>query len=115
MSVLKRLPITKGFKWLFDYIRSGKKTLDIRLGYPQIAAICINDHLLVVWGNEQIEVRIIDKRWYGSFEATLDKEPIAKIAPGMSRQSILKGLHLIYPDETKVAHYKVVVLQLERI
>jgi ASC-1-like (ASCH) protein len=78
------------------WILGGRKTIEVRVGYSNIARLEAGDCLLL---NERhpYEIRRIGR--YTSFEELLEKEDPALIAPGMRPDELLTALRALYPVE----------------
>lgn len=109
-TLMKTLRIKQRF---FNLIQSGKKTLEVRVGYDVINRIQTGERISLVTHTSNLDVRVNAIRRYKSFDMMLEKEPFEKIAPDVSSQAELLGLlKNIYP-----AHKEglgVVVLELTR-
>ncbi len=82
----------------FDLIKSGKKPLEVRVGYDSIKRIRAGEQVNLETHTSRLTVRIAAVRNYGSFEAMLKKESFGKIAPDVSSEAeLLDLLKQIYP------------------
>lgn len=79
-----------------DWILQGKKTVEVRVGYSNIARLEAGDALLL---NEQhpYEIRRIGR--YASFEEMLAHENPARIAPDLAPVELLAALRALFPAE----------------
>lgn len=75
-------------------ILAGRKTIEVRVGYRNIQQLKAGDDLLL---NEKYKAKIKEIRRYTSFSEMLEKENPDLIAPGMSKEEILKILKSLYP------------------
>lgn len=90
------IPITIKHEYL-EMIMTGSKSLEIRVGYPNILSIMIGDHILFMSGtNRQIAI-VNGIRKYSTFIEMLSNEDFRKILPGSSEVETLKKLQAIYP------------------
>jgi len=86
--------------WVRDeylgWILAGRKTIEVRVGYSNIARLEAGDCLML---NEQqpYEIRRIGR--YASFEELLDHEDPGLIAPDMQPDELLAALRTLYPAE----------------
>ena len=95
----------------FDLIKSGRKPLEVRVGYDAINRIRSGERISLVTHTSSLVVRVDAIRRYDNFEAMLAKEPFQKIAPDVSSQAeLLALLRNIYP--THKERLGVVVLEL---
>jgi ASC-1-like (ASCH) protein len=83
-----------------DQIRDGRKTLEVRVGYPGILKIGAGEAVEMIAGDERVVVRVKEVRRYGSFEEMLAAEPAGRIAPEIaSREELLRAIREIYPPD----------------
>jgi len=78
------------------WILTGKKTIEIRVGYSNIIRLQAGDRLLL---NDRHLFEIQRVGRYGSFEDLLAHEDPAAIAPDLAPDALLEALHSIYPPE----------------
>ena len=94
MSRLKTLWIKDEY---LQQILSGRKTVEVRVAYSNIARLQPGDVLLL---NDQHRYVIIDIRRYPDFEAMVAAENPEAIAPDLpGRQALLEACRAIYPPE----------------
>jgi ASC-1-like (ASCH) protein len=94
------MPRTKTL-WIKDeylqQILDGRKTVEVRVAYSNIARLEPGDSLLL---NDQYLYIIIDIRRYPDFEALVAAEDPATIAPELAgREALLAACRAIYPPE----------------
>lgn len=87
--------------WIKDeYLRQildGRKTVEVRVAYSNIARLKPGDTLLL---NDQYPYTIIDVRHYPDFDALVSAEDPASIAPDLpGREALLAACRAIYPPE----------------
>jgi ASC-1-like (ASCH) protein len=80
-----------------ELIRSGKKTLEVRVGYPNIRTIQPGERIRLASRTESLIIRVKDVRVYTSLDEMLSAEKVQDIAPGQSDTQISKLLRDIYP------------------
>lgn len=110
-TTMRTMRVKKRF---FDLISSGKKTLEVRVGYDSINRIQTGERIRLVTHTTSFDVRVSAIRRYQTFEAMLEREPYDRIAPDSSSHAeVLSLLKSIYPpDKEKLG---VVVLEFDRI
>ncbi|NTW29836.1 MAG: ASCH domain-containing protein [Candidatus Moranbacteria bacterium] len=97
----------------FDLIKSGKKPLEVRVGYDSIKRIRAGEQINLETHTSRLTVKITAVRNYDSFEAMLKKEPFGKIAPDVSSESeLLDLLKRIYPPNKEALG--VIVLEIAK-
>ena len=101
-------------KEFIEQIKAGRKTLEVRVGYPTIKAIKIGERINMSSHTLEQVIRIIDKREYSNHEEMLKKEDFRKIAPHMhSKEELLRLLNEIYPaDKQKLG---IIVFGIEKV
>ena len=89
----------------FDQLKSGKKTLEIRVGYPQIKKAQKGDIITFEnYGFNEFDVK--DVRIYQTIAEMLDTEGVEKVLPGLTHGAALHTLQRIYPkDREKLGVY----------
>lgn len=98
----------------YDLIYSGKKTLEVRVGYDTINRIQAGERIRLMTHTGSFEVKVNTIRRYQTFEAMIAVEPWNRIAPdSRSREEVLSLLKQIYPaDKEKLG---VVVLEFVQV
>jgi len=77
-------------------ILSGRKTVEVRVAYANIARLQPGDRLLL---NERYQYQIRRIGRYESFEDLLAVEDAAAIAPEIDPQQLLRALRALYPPD----------------
>lgn len=94
-TIMRTMRIKQRF---YSLIYSGKKTLEVRVGYDTINRIQIGERIRLVTHTGSLEVRVSDIRRYKTFEEMLKIEPWERIAPDTRlREDVLSLLKQIYP------------------
>jgi ASC-1-like (ASCH) protein len=111
MSAL--LPARTKILWIKeDYlgqILSGRKTVEVRVAYPNIARLQPGDALLL---NSTHLYRLVAVRRYASFDQLVTAEEISTIAPDLpNRAALLAACRPLYPPEKE--SLGVVALEIE--
>ncbi len=93
---MRKLRIKKPY---FDDIMSGRKTLEVRVGYNSIKRLKAGELLQLETGHTSGAVRIKSIRIYRSFADMLSSEVWQQIVPqAKSEEEALRLLRKIYPD-----------------
>jgi ASC-1-like (ASCH) protein len=86
--------------WIKDdylaHILSGRKNVEIRIGYSNITRLQVGDCLLL---NDRYPYTIERIDHYQNFEELLSNEDPSAIAPDMTAADLLNQLRKIYPAE----------------
>jgi ASC-1-like (ASCH) protein len=94
-------------------IRTGEKTLEIRVGYQNIRSIQPGELIRIASSDDELIVRVVAKREYKNHRETLAHEDFHKIAPRIpSEGDLLKVLCEIYPPHKEALG--VIVLDIEK-
>lgn len=82
----------------YDLIKSGKKTLEVRVGYDAINRIQTGEHIRLETHTGSFEVRVSNIRRYRTFKEMLNTESWVHIVPdAKSREEVLSLFEQIYP------------------
>lgn len=104
-------------KSYFDFIKEGKKTIEIRLKKEKHTLIKPGDILHVYRNDEEedLKVKVLDVRNYQNFEEMLEKEEIQKIIPDTKTSNdILKTVRKFYTPESE-KKYGVLAIEIALI
>lgn len=83
-----------------NLIRSGRKSLEVRVGYDNINRIQVGERIRFVSHESTLDVRVNSIRRYPSIAQLLNKEAWEKIAPDLSsKEAVFQLLKNIYPPE----------------
>ena len=97
---------------LLDYIREGRKTLEVRVAYDNIKKISRGDFLILSSHANEQYVRVVDVRNYATFRDMLRNEVADRIVPGYTVPQTLDLLEQLYPPRKE--RLGVVVIEIER-
>ncbi len=92
-------------RWILD----GRKTIEVRVAYSNIARLQVGDHVLLN-GQHPFVIQRIAR--YANFDELLAHENAQAIAPDLSREELLAALRKIYPPEKE--SLGVVALEIAR-
>ncbi|MBN1260627.1 MAG: ASCH domain-containing protein [Anaerolineae bacterium] len=79
-----------------ELILAGRKTLEVRVAYANIARLQVGDRLLL---NDQHPYIILRVAHYDDFEALLAHEEARVIAPDIPPEQLLASIRSLYPPE----------------
>lgn len=100
----------------FKQIRSGRKTLEARVGYPQMRKIKKGDLVLLRTGDKEkntIPIKIIDVREYRDFQEALKHEDVNQLLPDIKPEDALETYEQIYPARKVRKCGGVLIFELE--
>ena len=100
----------------YDAIMSGRKTLEVRVGYGSIKRLRAGELLQLETSHESGAVRIKSIRTYDNFAKMLATEDWRQIVPqAKDRAEALRLLQKIYPPrKEKLGVYAIEIAKLER-
>ena len=89
-----------------ELIRTGEKTLEIRVGYNNIKKIHPGDQLKLISRTQSFVCHVDDVRTYQDFADLAEHEEMERALPGMDTDEALTQLRRIYPkDKEKLGVY----------
>ena len=94
-----------------DLIRSGDKTLEVRVGYYNIRTIQPGERIRLSSRTDSETIYVKDVRRYSTFDDMLKSEKANFIAPGSTKEEVRRILKEIYPP--KLENLGVVVLDIQ--
>lgn len=86
-------------KSLLDSVKEGKKRLEVRVGYSNIKTIQPGERIRFASRAQELIIRVVEIRRYKTFDEMAEFEDTSLIAPGKSKEDVLKLLREIYPKE----------------
>ena len=95
--------MAKNYNWrikreYYNLINNGIKTLEVRVGYPDIKRVKKGDTITFKdYSNIKFEVVRVTR--YKDFPDMLDTEDSSKAIPGVTKYKALEMYHEIYPEE----------------
>lgn len=97
----------------FNHIMSGRKTLEVRVGYDSLKRIRAGESIKLMTQHREGVIRVKAVRTYATFASMLEIEPHEKIVPDVSKPEALRLLQDIYPPNKE--RLGVLVFELEVI
>ncbi len=82
-----------------DMIKSGEKTLEIRVAYDHLKRIKRGDRIRLVSNSDETVRRVRDVRRYPNLDRMLKQEDVEQALPGLKRSEALERLREIYPPD----------------
>ncbi len=99
---------------LLQLIKSGEKTLEVRVGYDNIKRIGIGERIQLLSQTDSQIVRIAARTIYSSFDEMVGAVDMKRIIPDMDPGAALKFLRKIYPPQKQKLGIYVFELALEK-
>lgn len=95
-------------------IKCGRKTLEVRIAYPDLDDISVNDHIRFKSGEDGAIVKIIAIRRHKSISEVINKENTSKIAPQVP-QAYLRELARELFSESRIKTHGLLVIEFEKL
>ncbi|WP_248961358.1 ASCH domain-containing protein [Sphaerisporangium perillae] len=87
------------YRRYFDLVATGRKTIEVRVQYPNLRTLKAGDHIRFVCGRDEALTRVMRVARYPSFEEMLDAEGPARVNPDSPREQQLANIRRIYGPE----------------
>ncbi|MEV0629517.1 ASCH domain-containing protein [Nonomuraea wenchangensis] len=87
------------YRRYFDLVAAGRKTIEVRVQYPNLRNLKAGDHIRFVCGRDDALTRVKRVSRYTSFEEMLDAEGPANVNPDSPREQQLANIRRIYGPE----------------
>ncbi|MFH1207778.1 MAG: GNAT family N-acetyltransferase [Patescibacteria group bacterium] len=98
---------------LLQQIKSGEKTLEVRVGYDNIKTITIGERIELLSQSDRQVIKVVGRRTYRNLDELSRHEPLEKIVPGITTKDALNFLKRIYPPQKQKLGIYVFELVLE--
>jgi ASC-1-like (ASCH) protein len=100
------------YRRYFDLVADGRKTIEVRVRYPNLRNLAPGDHIRFVCGRDDCLTRVKRVTLYPSFEQMLDTEGPANVNPDSPRDQQLANIRRIYGPEKEALG--VLAIEIER-
>lgn len=100
------------YRRYFDLVADGRKTIEVRVRYPNLRTLAEGDHIRFVCGRDECLTRVKRVALYPTFEAMLDTEGPANVNPDSPREQQLANIRRIYGPEKEALG--VLAIEIER-
>jgi ASC-1-like (ASCH) protein len=101
------------YRRYFDLVAAGRKTIEVRVCYPNLRKLAAGDHIRFVCGRDDCLTRVKRVSRYASFEQMLDGEGPANVNPDSPREQQLANIRRIYGPEKEALG--VLAIEIERV
>ncbi len=99
----------------FEFVKSGLKTLEIRVAFQSFLNISEGDYVLFKSGRgEPVKVKITGVRQYNDLNEVLQTEDISKLAPNMADEQIQKIGQALF-SESDIKKYGLLMFEFQKI
>jgi ASC-1-like (ASCH) protein len=100
------------FRRYFDLVAAGRKTIEVRVQYPNLRRLKAGDHIRFVCGRDDALTRVKRVAKYDSFEKMLDSEGPANVNPDSPREQQLANIRRIYGPEKEALGVLAIEIEL---
>ena len=100
------------YRRYFDLVAAGRKSIEVRVRYPNLRTLAPGDHIRFVCGRDECLTRVKRVAVYPSFEAMLDTEGPAKVNPDSPREQQLANIRRIYGPEKEALGVLAIEIEL---
>jgi ASC-1-like (ASCH) protein len=100
------------FRRYFDLVASGRKTIEVRVQYPNLRKLAAGEHIRFVCGRDEALTRVKRVARYTSFEAMLDGEGPERVNPDSPREQQLANIRRIYGPEKEALGVLAIEIEL---
>ncbi|MEU4232495.1 ASCH domain-containing protein [Nonomuraea sp. NPDC026600] len=100
------------YRRYFDLVATGRKTIEVRVQYPNLRTLTAGDHIRFVCGRDDALTRVKRVARYASFEEMLDTEGPAKVNPDSPRDQQLTNIRRIYGPEKEALGVLAIEIEL---
>jgi ASC-1-like (ASCH) protein len=100
------------YRRYFDLVAAGRKTIEVRVQYPNLRRLKAGDHIRFVCGRDDALTRVKRVAKYDSFEKMLDSEGPANVNPESPREQQLANIRRIYGPEKEALGVLAIEIEL---
>lgn len=100
------------YRRYFDLVAAGRKTIEVRVRYPNLRRLKAGDHIRFVCGRDDALTRVKRVAKYDSFEKMLDGEGPANVNPDSPREQQLANIRRIYGPEKEALGVLAIEIEL---
>ncbi|WP_255218810.1 ASCH domain-containing protein [Actinomadura formosensis] len=87
------------YRRYFDLVAAGRKTIEIRVQYPNLRKLKAGDHIRFICGRDDVLTQVKRVARYSSFEEMFDAEGPSHVNPDSPRDQQLANIRRIYGPE----------------
>ncbi|GAA4206093.1 hypothetical protein GCM10022252_67690 [Streptosporangium oxazolinicum] len=100
------------YRRYFDLVAAGRKTIEVRVQYPNLRTLKAGDHIRFVCGRDDALTKVRRVARYRSFEEMLDIEGPANVNPDSPREQQLANIRRIYGPEKEALGVLAIEIEL---
>ncbi|MWA04935.1 ASCH domain-containing protein [Actinomadura sp. LD22] len=102
------------YRRYFDLVAAGRKTIEIRVQYPNLRKLEAGDHIRFICGRDDVLTQVKRVARYSSFEEMIDAEGPARVNPESPRDQQLADISCIYGPEKEALGVLAIEIELVR-
>ncbi|WP_370381591.1 ASCH domain-containing protein [Catenulispora sp. GAS73] len=102
------------FRRYFDLVAAGRKTIEVRVQYPNLRTLAPGDRIRFICGRDDVLTVVKRVARYNNFEEMLDTEGPANVNPDSPREQQLANIRRIYGPEKEALGVLAIEIELER-
>ncbi|QKW40101.1 ASCH domain-containing protein [Actinomadura sp. NAK00032] len=87
------------YRRYFDLVAAGRKTIEVRVQYPNLRKLTAGDHIRFICGRDDVLTQVKRVARYSSFDEMLDAEGPSNVNPDSPRDQQLANIRRIYGPE----------------
>jgi ASC-1-like (ASCH) protein len=100
------------YRRYFDLVASGRKTIEVRVQYPNLRSLAAGDRIRFICGSDDALTRVKRVTRYASFEQMLDTEGPERVNPDSPREQQLANIRRIYGPEKEALGVLAIEIEL---
>jgi ASC-1-like (ASCH) protein len=100
------------YRRYFDMVAAGRKTIEVRVQYPNLRNLRAGDYIRFVCGRNDALTRVKRVARYASFEEMLDAEGPDRVNPDSPRDQQLANIRRIYGPEKEALGVLAIEIEL---
>ena len=100
------------YRRYFDMVATGRKTIEVRVQYPNLRNLRVGDHIRFVCGRDDALTQVKRVARYTSFEEMLDAEGPDRVNPDSPRDQQLANIRRIYGPEKEALGVLAIEIEL---
>ncbi|MBO2451199.1 ASCH domain-containing protein [Actinomadura barringtoniae] len=100
------------YRRYFDLVAAGRKTIEVRVCYPNLRNLAAGDHIRFICGRDDCLTGVKRVTRYASFEEMLDGEGPDNVNPDSPRDQQLANIRRIYGPEKEALGVLAIEIEL---
>ncbi|MEO3875510.1 ASCH domain-containing protein [Nonomuraea sp. B12E4] len=100
------------YRQYFDLVSAGRKTIEVRVEYPNLRRLAAGDHIRFVCGTDEALTVVKRVGRYKTFEEMIDSEGPERVNPDSPRDTQLANIRRIYGPEKEALGVLAIEIEL---